>query len=71
MADGITPRCSCDRCRMHGLMGPVVLITIGAIFLVTEYTALNLSQLWPVLLVVIGIVMLVQSFASRAGHTGS
>jgi len=68
MADEMKPRCSCARCRVLGLMGPVMLITIGAIFLVGEYTHYDMGQLWPILLIVAGVVLFAQSVASSAGH---
>ncbi len=59
------------RCRMRGLMGPLMLITIGVIFLLGRFTSVGFEELWPVILVVAGVVLLLQSSASRAGHTGS
>jgi hypothetical protein len=52
-------------------MGPVMLITIGALFLVREYTRYGISELWPILLIVAGIVLIAQAMASREGHIGS
>jgi len=52
-------------------MGPIVLITLGAIFLAGEFTRFTAGELWPVLLIVIGAVLLAASFASRSGHTGA
>jgi drug/metabolite transporter (DMT)-like permease len=71
MADEAKPRCACARCRVRGLMGPVMLIAVGLIFLVGEYTSYDMGQLWPVLLIVAGVVLFAQTVASRAGHTGS
>jgi hypothetical protein len=71
MADSIRPRCSCMHCRIRGLVGAVMLITIGLIFLFGEYTRYGFGQLWPVLLIVGGVLALCQSTASREGHTGS
>jgi hypothetical protein len=51
-------------------MGPIVLITIGVIFLFGEYTRYSFGELWPLLLIVPGIVMLAQSLASKDGHAG-
>ena len=51
--------------------GPVLLITIGVIFLIGEYTRFGFGDLWPVLLIVLGIIAVAQAFASRAGHTGA
>jgi hypothetical protein len=50
-------------------MGPVVLITIGAIFLCGQYTAYGFATLWPALLVIVGILLLAQATASSEGHT--
>lgn len=61
-------RCRCARCRIRTLTGPVMLITIGAIFLAGEYTPYGFVTLWPVLLVVAGILLLAQSSASSTGH---
>ena len=57
-------------CRVRGLVGPIMLITVGVIFLIGEYTAHGFGDLWPVLLVVGGILTLFQSTASREGHLG-
>jgi hypothetical protein len=65
------PRCSCAHCRLNGVRGPVLLITIGVIFLIGEYTRFGFGDLWPVLLIVLGIIAVAQAFASRAGHTGA
>lgn len=71
MADAPNPKCPCARCRSRGLMGPLMLITIGAIFLFGQFTSHGFEELWPVILVVAGVVLWVQSIASREGHTGS
>ena len=43
-------------------MGPVILITIGVIFLIGEFVPdWGLSQTWPVLLIVVGVLKLVDS----------
>jgi len=65
-------RCTCARCRMRGLMGPVILITIGALFLIGQYSGrYTFGQLWPVILIVAGLVKVLESTASAEGHTGS
>ena len=69
MSNGI--RCRCTRCTVSGLMGPVVLITIGVLFLVAKMsTAYSFGDLWPVLLIVIGLVKVASAMASTDGHTG-
>jgi hypothetical protein len=65
------PKCNCTHCRMRGLMGPVMLITVGVLFLMGEFTRYGFGDLWPVLLLVSGLVILAQSTASREGHTGA
>jgi hypothetical protein len=52
-------------------MGPLMIITVGVLFLAGEYTRYSFGELWPVLLIVAGIVLTAQSLASKEGHTGS
>jgi hypothetical protein len=49
-------------------MGPLMLITVGVIFLAAQYTRYGMGDLWPLFLIVPGILMLAQSFASKEGH---
>jgi len=49
------PYCSCSRCRAHGFMGPVVLITIGVLFLLDQLGHshwMDFGSTWPALLIV-------------------
>lgn len=62
------PRCGCPRCRMAGLMGPAVLVTLGALFLVDNVGLRGFNDTWPLLLIVIGIIKLLQYTASTEGH---
>ena len=63
--------CSCGRCRMRGLRGPVILITIGVLFLLPQFFyRIEFRDLWPVILIVIGVLMLLESSASTEGHRG-
>lgn len=69
MSNGM--RCRCARCMYNGLMGPVVLITLGVLFLVARMDlGLRFGQLWPVLLIVIGLVKVAAAMASTEGHIG-
>jgi hypothetical protein len=71
MAESMRTRCACASCRVRGLMGPLVLITVGVLFLIGQYSRYGFGDLWPVLLIVIGLVLGAQTFASKEGHTGS
>ena len=65
------PNCSCARCRAHGFMGPVVLITLGVLFLLSQAghaSWMEFGSTWPALLIVIGLVMFLQHNASVEGH---
>ena len=71
MADEVKKRCGCAYCRSRSLVIPILLITIGVIFLVGQYTRYSFGDLWPVILIVTGVVLIGQNFASRAGHIES
>ena len=63
---GMQPR------RQGGLMGPVVMITIGALFLIGKLgLGYSFGQLWPILLIVIGLVKLFESMRPRNDTSGS
>ncbi len=67
MADGV--HCQCARCRLSGLTGPVILITLGVLFLIGQYShRYAFTDLWPILLIVIGALKLLQATASTEGH---
>ena len=53
---------------MAGMMGPAVLITLGTLFLIGEFSSFEFHRSWPVLLLVIGIVKLLQYTAPIDGH---
>jgi len=71
MPDDTSLKCTCARCRMRGLMGPLMLIATGTIFLLGRFTSVGFIRLWPLLLIIAGIVIWLQSAASSAGHTGA
>ena len=60
--------CSCERCHMRGFMAPAILITVGVLFLLGEFTRFDFGDTWPALLIVIGVVMVLQTHASTQGH---
>ena len=50
----------------RGLIGGLVLITLGILFLVVEFVpSVDFGDLWPILLVVIGIGLLIKSVSGR------
>lgn len=60
--------CYCARCRCRGYVGPVVLITLGVLFLLSEFTQYRFHNTWPILLIVIGVAKVLSSTASMTGH---
>lgn len=61
--------CYCARCRTRGIMGPVILITLGVLFLIDQFTHFGFNETWPILLIVIGLVKVLGSTAGTEGHT--
>lgn len=68
MADRYLPsrNCRCERCSRGPVLGGAVLLTLGGLFLLREFTHIGFQ--WPVLLIVIGVVMVWQHAASTDGH---
>jgi len=62
--------CTCERCRTRGFLGPSLLVALGALLLLGQFTRWDFGDTWPVLLIVIGVVKVLQSNASAAGHIG-
>jgi Domain of unknown function (DUF5668) len=71
MADSNRVHCACAHCRIRGLMGPLILITVGVLFLIGQYSRYSFGDLWPILLIVIGVILVLQSLASKQGHISS
>jgi hypothetical protein len=63
-------RCFCDRCKAHALLAPAILVTIGVLFLLSEFGGyrVNFDHTWPVILIVIGAVILAKRNGSMEGH---
>src|ERR1035437_2535540 len=65
------PYCSCSRCRAQRVMCPVILITLGVLFLLDQLAHtpwMEFDSTWPALLIVIGLIMFLQHKASAEGH---
>jgi hypothetical protein len=60
--------CQCARCRLNGVMGPVILITLGVLILLGQTGMAEFNRTWPVILIVIGAIKILQSSASTEGH---
>ena len=63
-------RCHCQCCTIRGFTGPVIVITIGVLFLLHQVHggALDFSNTWPMILVVLGLIHLASAMSSRDGH---
>jgi hypothetical protein len=63
-------RCKCQSCTIRSLTGPVVVITLGVLFLLHQLHGghFDFENTWPVILVVIGLLKLVSAFAPKDGH---
>jgi hypothetical protein len=60
--------CYCMRCRTRGLMGPVVLVTLGVLFLLSEFHVASFHRTWPILLIMIGLVKVLGGNLDNTGH---
>jgi hypothetical protein len=65
-----TPRCKCARCSIRSLMGPVVVTTIGILFLLSELGGgyFHVGHTYPVIFMVIGVIQLASAMAPMDGH---
>jgi hypothetical protein len=63
-------RCKCPRCSIRSLMGPVIVTTIGILFLLSEVGSgyFHIGNTYPVLFIVIGIILLTSALAPMDGH---
>jgi hypothetical protein len=53
---------------IRAITGPVILITVGVLFLIDRFTQFGFHQTWPVLLIVIGILKLLGGRRRRDGY---
>ena len=60
--------CNCARCRCTGYIGPAMLVTLGVLFLIDQYSPYSFHSTWPIILIVIGVIKLLQWNASTTGH---
>jgi len=60
--------CRCAYCRIHALFGPIMIITVGVLFLLAQYSRWSFGELWPFILIVAGFLKVAEAMASREGH---
>lgn len=41
---------------IRAITGPIILITIGVLFLIDRFSQFSFGQTWPVLLIVVGVL---------------
>ena len=56
-----------DSSLARAVRGPIILITVGVLFALNNFTPYGFSQTWPALLIVIGLL----SFLGKGFGTGS
>jgi hypothetical protein len=54
----------------NAIRGPVIMITIGLLFLLDRLTPLSFSRTWPIILIVVGGLALAGSTRSRGARNG-
>ena len=55
-----------ERPPIRAIRGPIILITVGALFVLQNFTNIDFGQTWPVLLIVIGLLSLLGRSARTA-----
>jgi hypothetical protein len=61
--------CGCAYCRTRGLMFPAILITVGVLFFIGQYSwQYSFDRTWPIIVIVVGGVKLISDMASTEGH---
>lgn len=60
--------CRCARCRCRGFMGPAMILTVGVLALLNNFTDFHWHQTWPIFLIVVGLVKVMGSSADTGGH---
>ncbi len=54
-----------ERSLIRAIRGPVVLITVGVLFVLNNFTPYGFGETWPVLLIVFGLFSLLQRGGGR------
>jgi Domain of unknown function (DUF5668) len=56
-----------DRSLLHAIRGPVILITVGVLFALNNFTPYGFAETWPVLLIVVGLLSLLSRGGAPSG----
>lgn len=56
---------------MQAIRGPLVLITLGALFALHQDGIINFSRTWPLIIIVIGLVKLVERLLLQPGYSAA
>ncbi len=52
------------------IRGPILLITLGGLFVMEQFGSFSFSRTWPILIIVFGVLKLLERSATR-GETGA
>ena len=55
-----------DRSLVRAIRGPIMLITVGVLFALNNFTPYGFGQTWPILLIVFGLMSLLRRGTERA-----
>ncbi len=50
---------------IQAVRGPIMLITVGVLFALSQMTEWNFGQTWPLLIIVFGVMKLLERMAAR------
>lgn len=66
----MSAHCNCQRCTIRSLRGPVIIVTVGILFLLQEMRGgfFDFSNTYPILIIVVGLLSLGAALASGEGH---
>jgi cell wall-active antibiotic response 4TMS protein YvqF len=53
---------------LRAITGPIILITVGVLFVFDRFTAFHIGRTWPVLLIVVGLMGLLRGGGRRRGY---